>query len=85
MKDTVPTPRFSESFEPEIIHPTQKELILQSFVVDHERFHISGLHFFRYPTLSTFSFLKRRFKTEVRSCFQITLGGNVMDQRSGED
>ena len=67
-QETIPTPRFARrpstmnSFFPaEGGYP-------QNYMADQTKLQISELHFDTYPTPSTFSCLKIRFKTQVSSC-----------------
>ena len=46
-------------------------------MVDPQRLHGSELHFDKFPTLSTYSCWKIRFKTQVCSCSDFALGGYV--------
>ena len=48
-----------------------------------QRPQISELHFDKFPTHSTFSCWKTRFKNHVKLMFRFSLGSYVMDQRSG--
>ena len=56
----------------------------QNSLADQQRLQISELHFDKFPTPSTFSCWKIRFKTQVSSCSGFSLGGYVMDERSGD-
>ena len=58
--NTIPIPIFARR------PPTMSSL--PSAMVDQQRLHISELHFDKFPTLSTFSSWKIRFKTQVCSC-----------------
>ena len=67
-RDTTSTPRFvkrpssrNSLFPAEWIYP-------QNPLVDQQRLQISELQFDKFPTPSTFSCWKRRFKTQVRAC-----------------
>ena len=42
----------------------------QNYIADQRRLQILELHFGKFPTPSTFSFWKIRFKTEVCTCSQ---------------
>ena len=56
----------------------------QNYMADQQRLHISELHFDKFRTPSTFSRWKIRFKNPSKFVFRFSLGGDVMDQRSGD-
>ena len=73
---TIPLPSFHEFFLT-ITCPLKS-------MADQQRLQISELNFDRFPTLSTFSCWKIRFKNLGVFLFWFSLGNNVMDQRSGD-
>ena len=83
-RDSIPTPRFARRpstmnslFPAEGAYP-------QNYMADQRRLQISELQFDKFPIPSTFSCWKMRCKTQVISCSDVSLGGNDMDQRSGD-
>ena len=58
--------------------------IKQNSMADQRRLQISELHFDKFPTPSTFSCWKIRFKSLISSCSDFPSEGNVMDQGSGD-
>ena len=57
--------------------------ISQSSMVGQQRQQISKLQFDKFPTPSSFLYRKISFKSQVTTCSDF-LGGDVMDQRSGD-
>ena len=83
-RETTPMPRFARTpttwnslFQAQGAYP-------QNDVADHQRLEISELQFDKFPTPSTFSCWKIRFKTQVSACSGSPIGGTVTDQRSGD-
>ena len=56
--------------------------IPQNSLAGQQRLQISELQFDRFPTPSSFSCWKIRFKNQGKLLFRFSLGGYVMDQRS---
>ena len=83
-REKVPTPKFgrkpstmNSSFPAEWAHP-------QNDVADQQRLQILELQFDKFPTLSTFSCWRIKFKTPSECLFRFSLEGNVMDHISGD-
>ena len=84
-RDTIPTPRFvrrpstrNSFFPAEGSHP-------QNDTAHQQRLQILELHLYKIPTPSTFFTLEDRIQNPRKCLFWFSLGGNVMDQRSGDD
>ena len=56
----------------------------QNYVADQSRLQISELHFDKFPTPPTFFMLEDMIQNPSKCLFRFSLGGNVMDQRSGD-
>ena len=82
--DTTPTSRFARRpstrkslFPAEGVYP-------QNYMVDQQRLLISELHFDKFPTPSTVLMLEDKMQNPSNCLFWFSLGGDVMDQRSGD-
>ena len=56
----------------------------QNSMAVQQRRQISELQFDKFTTLSSYSYWKIRFKTQVEFLFRFSLRSYVMDQRSGD-
>ena len=56
----------------------------QNYVADQSRLQILELHFDKFPTLSKLSCFEDMIQNPGKFLFWFSLGGNVMDQRSGD-
>ena len=67
-RDTIPTPRFARKLSPRNCLFPAEGVYPQNHVVDQQKVKISEHHTNKFPTPSTFSCWKIRFKTQVRAC-----------------
>ena len=58
--------------------------ILQNSMAVQQRLQKTELQFEKFSTPSTYSCWEMRFKTQVSSCSDFSLGGTVMDHSSGD-
>ena len=79
---TKPMPSFA--IRPSTMNSFFPAEVPQNSMADQQRLQISELHFDKYPTPSTFPCWKIRIKSQVSSCSCFSLGGCVMDHRSGD-
>ena len=79
-RDTTLTPRFLQRPSAKNTFNSMEGRSLNNYVVDQQRLQISELHFDKFPSPTTFSCWKIRFKTEVCSCSNFPRGSNAMDQ-----
>ena len=68
VKDTIPTPRYLRRFSIRNSPSCAEGVYPRNFIVDRQTIQISDLHFYTFPTSSTFSCWKVRFKIEVCAC-----------------
>ena len=81
-RDTIPTRRFARRPSTrDSLYPAEGAYP-QNYMVDQQQLQISELHFDNIPTTSTFSCWKM-IQNPCKCLFLFTVGGNVMDQRSG--
>ena len=55
----------------------------KNYGADRQRLQISDLHFDKFPTPAPFACWKIRFKTEVCTCSQFSIGSDATDQGGG--
>ena len=82
-EDTISTPRLVRTSSTWKSPSHTEGVYPQSYIFEQQRLPISELYFDKFPT--TFHILMLEDKSQNRSMrlFRLTLGGNVMDQRSG--
>ena len=80
IRGAIPMPTFAR--RPSTVSSFLPVEIPQNSMVGQQNQQISKLQFDKFPALSTFLCWKIRFKNQVTSCSDFTLGGYVMDQRS---
>ena len=84
-RDTIPTPRFAR--RPSTMNslfPTEGAYP-QNYMADQQRLQISELQFDKFHTFNVFMLEdKIRFKNAIKCLFWFSLGGDVLDQRSGD-
>ena len=81
-RDTIPTPRFARRSSARNSFIPMDGGSLQNYMVDQQRPQVSELHFDKFPTPSTFSCCKIRFKNRGMFLFKFYHGINATDQRS---
>ena len=68
VKDTIPTPTFLRRFSIRNSPSCAEGVYPRNYMVDRQTMQVSDLHFYTFPTSSTFSCWKVGFKIEVCAC-----------------
>ena len=79
---TIPMPTFAR--RPSTMNSPLPVDIPQNPMVGQQRQQISELQFDKFPNPRSFLVWKIRFKNQVTTCSDFSIGSNVVDQRSGD-
>ena len=81
-RDTIPMPTFEGRLS--TVSATIPVEFPQNSLVGPQKQQISGLQFDKFPDPQSFLVWKMRFKNQVTTCSDFSIGCYVMDQRSGD-